>query len=124
MDKKILLAIGALVIIGVGVFILVGSGNDEKYIGEEKAIEIFNNINKTDDFKMIIVSGDIDHGHSHGQGSVFSYSHLGYPKLEKVDSVRLTSYEGKKVYEFVVSIPEYNITVRLYMDAETGEFIK
>jgi hypothetical protein len=126
MNNKILLAVVAVIIVGVSVFILSGSEVDDgNYIGEKKAIEIFNNRSPNDDFKIVIASGSMSHGvgHSHGAGSVFTYSHLGYPKLDKVDSAKLTDFEGKKVYEFKISLG-HNVMANAYIDAKTGELIK
>ncbi|MCL2115946.1 MAG: PepSY domain-containing protein [Methanobrevibacter sp.] len=129
MDKKIILAIVAIVIIGGGIFILTQPEPDTgQYIGEEKAIEIFNNRNSTDDFRMVVAYGYLTHGsadgHGHGRGSVSTYSHSGYPPLDKVDSAKLTDFEGKKVYEVEAKFTGQKVSVYVYIDAVTGKFIK
>ena len=136
MDKKI---IGLIIITLMAVVAISGctssdnsntnsTQKNESNEGEKKAIDIFNNRNPTDDFKITIASGSLrlSGGSVFLEGSTFPYSLLGYPELEKADSATLTVYEGKKVYEIKVSPVKSNshVVFQIYIDATTWEFIK
>ena len=128
MDKKIIIGIIAIVIVvaisGCTENNNTNTASNEEYIGEAKAIEIFNNRDSNDDFTLHVIGAyGLPNGAVATSGSKLRYSTCGYPELDPVNSAELTDYEGKKVYQLTTGTAEGHSTFDIYIDAKTGEIL-